>query len=395
MKSAAFFPICRRLCIGVAHRGRHASGLEHLCTTRPSGFRASLRRLGSWSVAGDTRAVSNTSVLLVRAVSEPPALHRLGSWSVAGDTRAVSNTSVLLVRAVSSTSVLLVRAVSEPPSLRRLGSWSVAGVTRAVSNTSVLLVRAVSEPSRSTVLVCSRARASGSPTLYYSSERFPASRSGTSGSWSVAGVTRAVSNTSVLLVRAVSEPPALHRLGSWSVAGDARAVSNTSVLLVRAAPPRVADDARAVSANAVLPVRAVSPPPERGAPAGPTFSNTPVDRRHPLDTIRSTEAGRARETSGNCECGTTAQAGDAASSVSFRGDGARREPAAVPVPPARSDSWRSGTIRAAGRLHQRGLRVGAPRRRRASLARRSACSRGSQLKPTLAGLESVPSDRMR
>ena len=114
MKSAAFFPICRRLCIGVAHRGRHASGFEHLCTTRPSGFRASLRRLGSWSVAGDTRAVSNTSVLLVRAVS--------------------------------STSVLLVRAVSQPPSLRRLGSWSVAGVTRAVSNTSVLLVRAVSEP---------------------------------------------------------------------------------------------------------------------------------------------------------------------------------------------------------------------------------------------------------
>ena len=42
VKSAAFFPICRRLCIGVAHRGRHASGLEHLCTTRPSGFRASL-----------------------------------------------------------------------------------------------------------------------------------------------------------------------------------------------------------------------------------------------------------------------------------------------------------------------------------------------------------------
>ena len=138
VKSAAFFPICRRLCIGVGHRGRHASGLEHLCTTRPSGFRASLRRLGSWSVAGDTRAVSNTSVLLVRAVSstsvllvravsQPPSLRRLGSGSVAGVTRAVSNTSVLLVRAVSSTSVLLVRAVSEPPALHRLGSWSVAG----------------------------------------------------------------------------------------------------------------------------------------------------------------------------------------------------------------------------------------------------------------------------
>ena len=198
VKSAAFSPNCRRLCIGVAHRRHHARGLEHLCTTRPGGFRASLRRLGSWSVAGDTRAasntsvllvraVSNTSVLLVRAVSEPPALHRLGSWSVAGDTRAVSNTSVLLVRAVSSTSVLLVRAVSQPPSLRRLGSWSVVGTTRAVSNTSVLLVRAV------------------------------------------------------------SQPPSLHRFGSWSVAGFARAVSNTSVLLVRAVPRRVAGDARAVS----------------------------------------------------------------------------------------------------------------------------------------------------
>ncbi len=102
MKSGAFSTICRRLSIGVAHRGRHASGLEHLWTTRPCGFRASP--------------------------------HRLGSWSVAGGTRAVSNTSVLLVRAVSSTSVLLVRAVSGPPALHRLGSWSVAGVTRAVSN---------------------------------------------------------------------------------------------------------------------------------------------------------------------------------------------------------------------------------------------------------------------
>ena len=35
---------------------------------------------------------------------DPPALHRLGSWSVAGDARAVSNTSVLLVRAVSGPS---------------------------------------------------------------------------------------------------------------------------------------------------------------------------------------------------------------------------------------------------------------------------------------------------
>ena len=102
-------------------------------------------------------------------------------------------------------------------------------------------------------------------------------------------------------------------------------------------------------------------PPERGVPAGPTFSNTPVDRRHPLDTIRSTEAGRARETSGNCECGTTAQAGSAASSVSFRGDGARREAATMSVP-VRADSWRSGTTRAAGRLRQGGLHVGATRR---------------------------------
>ena len=47
---------------------------------------------------------------------------------------------------------------------------------------------------------------------------------------------------------------------SWSLAGVTRAVSSTSGLLDRAAPPRVAGDARAAPANAVLRVRAVSPP---------------------------------------------------------------------------------------------------------------------------------------
>ena len=226
---------------------------------------------------------------------------------IAGVTRAVSSTSVLLVRAVSNTSVLLVRAVSPPRSLHRPGPWSVAGLTRAVSNTSVLLARAVfwaSLSSPSWVMVSRGRHASGSEHLC---------------------TTRPSGSTA--------------RCGRRASGFDQRWTTRPSGFA----------------------------PPERGASAGPTFLITPVDRRHPLDNIRSTEAGRARETSENCECGTTAQAGDAASSVSFRRDGARREPEAVPVPPVRSDSWRSGATRAAGRLHEGGRHIGAPRRRSAAL----------------------------
>ena len=100
--TAAISSICRRICIGVAHRGRHASGLEHLWTTRPCGFRAS-RSAPPWvMVSRGPRASGLEHLRITRpSGSGPPALHRLALWSVAGGTRAGSNTSGLLGRAGS------------------------------------------------------------------------------------------------------------------------------------------------------------------------------------------------------------------------------------------------------------------------------------------------------
>ena len=114
------------------------------------------------------------------------------------------------------------------------------------------------------------------------------------------------------------------------------------------------------STNAGLLLRAVSPPASRRRRNRVTFLNMPVDQRHPLDTIRSTEAGRARDTSGICECGTTAQAVGAASSVPFRRGHALREPGPVHLTPVLGHLGRSATTEAAAQLHGRPLDNGAP-----------------------------------
>ena len=314
MTSAAFSAIFRRLSIGVAHRGRHASGsistvfllrvvfVHSLPTAWPHGQLRALRER--------SRATPHSSSARL------PCLPRSAVWRH-GQLQALRERS----RATPHSSS------ARLPCLPRSAVWR-HGQLQALRERS----RATPHSSSARLPCLPRSAVWRHGQLRASHER---------------------STNAVFLVQAAS------------TAGDARAVLPTLYSSSERLP-------RALRATRERFDQRCTPPPSGFAPrarrvSGSTFLNTLVDRRHPLDTIRSTEAARARKTSGNCECGTTAQAGGAPSSVSFQGDGARREPAALPVPAVRSDRWRSGTLRAAGRLHESGHHIGATRRRSAAL----------------------------